>query len=63
MKGRRSFTYFEIPNGDHDSALWVDMDLETLEVKGYFPEDRFVEFESYRKLYFGNAGNLPASYT
>jgi len=31
---RPDFHYVEIPGGDHDSALWVDVDLETLEVKG-----------------------------
>jgi len=30
MHGKPNFTYVEIPNGDHDSALWVDIDLETL---------------------------------
>ncbi len=28
-----TFTYVEIPGGDHDSALWIDIDLDTLEVK------------------------------
>lgn len=44
MKAKKNFTYYEIPNGDHDSSVWVDIDLETLKVKGYFPEDRFKEF-------------------
>lgn len=44
MNGRRNFTYHEIPEGNHDSALWVDIDLETFDVKGYFPEERFEEF-------------------
>ncbi len=30
MAGRPNFTYVEVPGGDHDSALWVDIDLETL---------------------------------
>lgn len=32
MRGRSNFTYCEIPNGDHDSALWVDVNLQTLSV-------------------------------
>ena len=44
MKAKKNFTYYEIPNGDHDSAVWVDVDLETLKVKGYFPEDRLKDF-------------------
>jgi pimeloyl-ACP methyl ester carboxylesterase len=33
MAGRENFVYVEIPGGDHDSALWVDVDLETLDVR------------------------------
>jgi predicted esterase len=44
MAGKKNFAYYEIPEGDHDSALWTDVDLETFEVKGYFPEERFEEF-------------------
>ena len=33
MKGKKNFTYHEVPNGDHDSALWVDVDLETLRIR------------------------------
>ncbi len=33
MHGRPAFTYREIPHGDHDAALWVDVDLETLLVR------------------------------
>jgi pimeloyl-ACP methyl ester carboxylesterase len=41
MKDKKDFTYYEIPNGDHDSAVWVDIDLETLKIAGgYRPEDR-----------------------
>ena len=30
LKGNPQFRYIEIPGGNHDSALWVDIDLETL---------------------------------
>lgn len=33
MKGTGTFVYHEIPHGDHDSALWVDVDLETLQIR------------------------------
>ena len=33
MKGKSRFVYHEVPNGDHDSALWVDIDLDTLQVR------------------------------
>jgi pimeloyl-ACP methyl ester carboxylesterase len=33
MKGKRNFVYHEIPKGDHDAALWVDIDLETLRIR------------------------------
>lgn len=33
MKETRSFVYHEIPHGDHDAALWVDVDLETLQIR------------------------------
>lgn len=33
MKGKSNFVYHEIANGDHDSALWVDIDLETLQIR------------------------------
>ncbi len=29
----RHFTYHEVPGGDHDSALWVDVDLDTLRLR------------------------------
>ena len=32
MAGRPNFVYQEIPGGNHDSALWVDVDLETLAI-------------------------------
>ncbi len=32
MKGQANFVYYEVPHGDHDSALWVDVDLETLRI-------------------------------
>jgi len=41
LKNKPSFQYYEIPDGDHDSAVWVDVDFETFEIKGYFPEKRF----------------------
>jgi pimeloyl-ACP methyl ester carboxylesterase len=33
MKDRSNFVYHEIPNGNHDSAVWVDIDLETLRIR------------------------------
>jgi pimeloyl-ACP methyl ester carboxylesterase len=33
MKEKKNFTYHEVPKGDHDSALWVDVDLETLQIR------------------------------
>ena len=33
MKGRSNFVYHEVPRGDHDAALWVDIDLDTLQVR------------------------------
>lgn len=41
MSGMENFTYYEIPEGNHDSALWVDIDLEKFKINGYTPEDRF----------------------
>lgn len=32
LKPNPKFTYVEVPGGNHDSALWIDIDLETLEV-------------------------------
>jgi pimeloyl-ACP methyl ester carboxylesterase len=32
MHNKSNFKYVEIPNGNHDSALWVDIDLQTLSV-------------------------------
>jgi len=36
MKDRRNFTYVEIPGGDHDSSMWIDVDLQTLDYKAKF---------------------------
>lgn len=33
MKGKANFVYHEVPHGDHDAALWVDIDLETLQIR------------------------------
>ncbi len=33
MRDRANFTYYEVPGGDHDSALWVDVDLENLRIR------------------------------
>lgn len=33
MKGKKNFVYHEIPKGNHDSAAWVDVDLETLQIR------------------------------
>ncbi|NLV73436.1 MAG: alpha/beta hydrolase [Chloroflexi bacterium] len=33
LAGNAEFRYIEVPGGDHDSAVWVDVDLETLEVR------------------------------
>ncbi|NUQ61525.1 MAG: prolyl oligopeptidase family serine peptidase [Pirellulales bacterium] len=33
MKGKGNLVYHEIPKGDHDAALWVDIDLETLKIR------------------------------
>ena len=33
MKGRSNFVYYEIPQGGHDAALWVDIDLDTLQIR------------------------------
>lgn len=44
MKNKNNFTYYEIPNGNHDSAVWVDIDLENLKIIGYVPEDRFKKY-------------------
>jgi len=33
MKGKKNFTYHEVPKGDHDAAVWVDIDLETLQIR------------------------------
>ncbi len=41
LKNKPDFKYYEIPGGDHDSAVWVDIDLETIEIKGFSPEKRF----------------------
>jgi pimeloyl-ACP methyl ester carboxylesterase len=32
LSDKLDFTYVEIPKGNHDSALWVDVDLQTLSV-------------------------------
>lgn len=41
LKSKSRFQYYEVPDGDHDSAVWVDVDFETFKVKGYIPERRF----------------------
>jgi pimeloyl-ACP methyl ester carboxylesterase len=33
MRGKPGFIYHEVPQGDHDSALWVDVDLTTLTIR------------------------------
>ena len=33
MKGKSNFVYHEIPKGGHDAALWVDIDLDTLQIR------------------------------
>ncbi len=33
MQGKRNFVYHEIPKGGHDAALWVDIDLEKLQIR------------------------------
>ncbi len=33
MAGRETFVYHEVRGGDHDAALWVDVDLETLRIR------------------------------
>lgn len=33
MKGKSNFIYHEVPQGGHDAALWVDIDLETLQIR------------------------------
>jgi pimeloyl-ACP methyl ester carboxylesterase len=34
LRERKNFLYHEVPGGNHDSALWVDVDLETLLIRG-----------------------------
>jgi pimeloyl-ACP methyl ester carboxylesterase len=34
MRDNPDFIYHEVPGGDHDSALWVDVDLDTLRLRG-----------------------------
>ena len=33
MKGQANVVYHEIPQGDQDAALWVDVDLEKLSIR------------------------------
>jgi pimeloyl-ACP methyl ester carboxylesterase len=33
MQGKPGFVYHEVPGGDHDSALWVEVDLAALTVR------------------------------
>ena len=33
MKEKSNFVYYEVPKGGHDAALWVDIDLETLQIR------------------------------
>ena len=33
MRGKSNFAYHEIPGGNHDSAVWVDIDLEKLQIR------------------------------
>ena len=33
MRGKKTFVYHEVPKGGHDAALWVDVDLETLQIR------------------------------
>ena len=35
MNDRKTFTYVEVPGGNHDSALWIDVDLATLQVRNH----------------------------
>lgn len=30
LRGKTDFTYHDVPGGDHDSALWVDVGLENM---------------------------------
>jgi pimeloyl-ACP methyl ester carboxylesterase len=32
MQGKPGFTYHEIPGGNHDSALWVEVDLQAVQL-------------------------------
>jgi pimeloyl-ACP methyl ester carboxylesterase len=32
--GCKNFQYYEVPGGDHDSAVWVDIDLESFKING-----------------------------
>lgn len=32
MQGRPNFEYLEVPGGNHDSALWVDVDLDAIRI-------------------------------
>ncbi|MHB1354472.1 MAG: alpha/beta fold hydrolase [Anaerolineae bacterium] len=34
LRGHSLFTYVEVPGGDHDSAVWVDIDLKTCRIRG-----------------------------
>ena len=34
MRDRTNFAYCEVPGGNHDSAVWVDVDLDTVQLKG-----------------------------
>ncbi len=34
MRDKPNFEYREVPEGNHDSALWVDVDLDTVQVRG-----------------------------
>ncbi len=33
MQGKSNFVYHEIRKGGHDAALWVDIDLEKLQIR------------------------------
>ena len=38
MRGKARFVYHEVPGGNHDSAIWVDVDLDTLQIRDHTVE-------------------------
>ncbi len=40
LRHKPDFAYLEVPGGDHDSSLWIDVDLETVRLQNLESDGR-----------------------